>query len=69
MHLESLRDQIVHIGRHVFAFRKGETIHTENSHKFTVAGFNTLVQSSGWELAATWLATDDAFAAFLLKRA
>jgi len=68
MHLESLRDQIVHVGHHAFAFRKGETIHTENSHKFTVKGFGALALASGWTLVEQWLAPDDAFAAFLLER-
>jgi dimethylhistidine N-methyltransferase len=32
MHLVSLTDQVVKIGRHQFSFRAGETIHTENSY-------------------------------------
>lgn len=68
MHLESARDQVVHIGRCTFRFCKGETIHTENSHKFTQAGFRAMAQSAGWTLVHQWLANEDAFAAFLLRR-
>ena len=35
MHLRSLRAQRVRIGSRVFAFAAGETIHTENSYKYT----------------------------------
>src|SRR3954469_4337903 len=36
MHLESLRVQTVGVAGHSFSFAKGETIHTENSYKYTV---------------------------------
>jgi dimethylhistidine N-methyltransferase len=39
MHLKSLRHQRVQIGPHSFAFRRGETIHTESSYKFAPGGF------------------------------
>ncbi|MHB8284215.1 MAG: L-histidine N(alpha)-methyltransferase [Caulobacteraceae bacterium] len=68
MHLESLSDQVVHIRGQAFSFRRGETIHTENSHKFTVDGFEALAQTAGWMMAEHWVAPDYAFAAFLLKR-
>jgi dimethylhistidine N-methyltransferase len=67
MHLESLCDQAVSIGGRIFHFRAGETIHTENSHKFTVDGFTVLAQATGWSLMQHWLAAGDAFAAFLLQ--
>src|SRR5262249_16242091 len=34
MHLESRREQDVHIAGRTFAFAAGETIHTENSYKY-----------------------------------
>jgi dimethylhistidine N-methyltransferase len=46
MHLRSQRDQVVHIDGQRFLFKEGETIHTENSHKFTIEGFA--------KLAAPW---------------
>jgi dimethylhistidine N-methyltransferase len=35
MHLVSRADQIVNAARHTFAFKAGERLHTEDSHKFT----------------------------------
>ena len=63
MHLESLRDQHVRVaGRRPSAFARGETIHTENSYKFTVARFAALAEKAGWTLEASWLSEEPAFA-------
>jgi dimethylhistidine N-methyltransferase len=67
MHLVSLRDQIFHVGGREFSMRAGETIHTENSYKFTEKGFAELASRAGWTLARTWLSPDPAFAVFLLQ--
>lgn len=53
MHLESLNTQTVHIGAMSFHFRAGETIHTENSYKFTADGLLDLLRSSGFERTRT----------------
>ena len=42
MHLESCTDQTVRIGDHAFDFEAGETIHTENSYKFSSDEFQAL---------------------------
>ncbi len=39
------------------AFEAGERIHTENCHKFTLAGVDTLLESAGFMRESTW--TDD----------
>ena len=62
MHLESLKDQRVRVAGQVFAFAGGETIHTENSAKFTVERFAALAQKAGWTLEASWLSEEPAFA-------
>ncbi|HZZ33591.1 MAG TPA: ergothioneine biosynthesis protein EgtB [Phenylobacterium sp.] len=62
MHLESLRAQRVRVAGSVFAFAKGETIHTENSAKFTVERFAALAGKAGWTLEASWLSEKPAFA-------
>ena len=62
MHLESLKDQRVRVAGESFAFAKGETIHTENSAKFTVEAFAGLAQKAGWALEASWLSPEPAFA-------
>lgn len=54
MHLVSLADQSVHIRGETFHFREGETIHTENSHKYTLEGFKTLLKSVGFSTAYQW---------------
>jgi len=50
MHLESLAAQTVTIAGERFHFREGETIHTENSHKFTEASILALLDASGFKL-------------------
>ncbi len=48
MHLESLASQSVNIDGRTIHFAKGETIHTENSHKFTETSLRTLLNSAGF---------------------
>jgi len=67
MHLESLRDQSVRVAGERFHFDKGETLHTENSHKFTLAGFAELAQSAGWKVEKRWVNDHPAFAVLLLR--
>ncbi|MGZ0186666.1 MAG: L-histidine N(alpha)-methyltransferase, partial [Alphaproteobacteria bacterium] len=57
MHLESTTAQTVSLLGQDFAFRQGETIHTENSHKFTVAEFQGIAAQAGWRASDVW--TDD----------
>jgi L-histidine Nalpha-methyltransferase len=58
MHLVSEREQEVELCGRRFHFRVGETIHTENSYKYTIEGFRDLAQASGWQARRAW--TDDA---------
>jgi dimethylhistidine N-methyltransferase len=67
MHLVSRIDQILTVGGQVFPMRAGETIHTENSYKFTVESFTDLADRAGWRVGAQWLSPDPAFAVFLLQ--
>jgi dimethylhistidine N-methyltransferase len=69
MHLESLGAQTVRVADRAFRFKYGETLHTENSHKFTVAAFTSLASSAGWRVGACWTSCDQPFAAFLLEPA
>ncbi|THD65001.1 ergothioneine biosynthesis protein EgtB [Phenylobacterium sp.] len=62
MHLQSLEDQRVRVAGRVFRFAAGETIHTENSAKFTVDRFAGLAEKAGWRLETSWLSQDPAFA-------
>jgi dimethylhistidine N-methyltransferase len=67
MHLESLRDQAVQVAGRSFRFAAGETLHTENSYKFTVEGFAELARSAGWRLRREWASAHPAFAVVLLR--
>jgi dimethylhistidine N-methyltransferase len=58
MHLVSLRDQLVVVQGRRFFFRTGETIHTENSYKYTIAEFQALGRRAGFSPQAVW--TDNA---------
>mgnify|MGYP001546970162 CR=1 FL=1 len=66
MHLESLRDQRVVVAGAAFDFAVGETVHTENSAKFTIEGFAILAKKAGWTLERVWASDEPAFAVVLL---
>ena len=67
MHLASLTRQIVAVGDHRFEFDVGETIHTENSYKYSPAEFATLAALGGFALAKTWTDRGGRFALFGLE--
>ena len=57
MHLISVKAQTVRLlGRNV-SFRHGESIHTENSYKYSVERFTALVRGASWRVLKSW--TDD----------
>ena len=62
MHLVSRTAQTVAIGRHRFAFEAGESIHTENSYKYSVAEFRALAKSAGFRGEKVWLDPKGRFA-------
>lgn len=49
MHLEARRDIAFEVAGRRFAMHKGESIHTENSHKYDPRSAATLLRSGGWE--------------------
>jgi L-histidine Nalpha-methyltransferase len=57
MHLVALRDVSFQVAGHAFSLRQDETIHTENSYKYTLEEARFLARASGWEPLACW--TDD----------
>jgi len=67
MHLESLRAQTVTVAGRAFSFEKGETIHTENSYKYTVDSFRALARDAGWRWAATWTDEKNYFSLHALR--
>ena len=68
MHLQSRRDQDVRVAGGRFKFRLGETLHTENSCKFTVEGFARMAEAAGWTLRREWVSATPAFAVVLLSQ-
>lgn len=56
MHLDSKRNQLVHIERlhRTVGFKRGESIHTENSYKFTPADVEDMLRKSGFVLEQSW---------------
>jgi dimethylhistidine N-methyltransferase len=54
MHLVSLRAQEVAVRGRRFRFRAGETIHTENSYKYSIDQFQDLARSAGWQPQRVW---------------
>ncbi|MES3015340.1 MAG: L-histidine N(alpha)-methyltransferase [Pseudomonadota bacterium] len=54
MHLVSRRAQQVRVCGHDFGFDEGDTLHTENSHKFSVAGFRALARRAGYRPGPVW---------------
>ena len=54
MHLISRYTQQVKVGGESFTFAKGETLHTENSYKFTVEGVRQLAARAGFMPGPVW---------------
>jgi dimethylhistidine N-methyltransferase len=54
MHLLSTRPQEVAVLGRRFRFRDGETIHTENSYKYSIPQFQDLARSAGWQPSRVW---------------
>jgi dimethylhistidine N-methyltransferase len=54
MHLVSKQRQKVKVAGRVIEFRAGETIHTENSYKYTLETFGALARGSGWTPKSVW---------------
>ncbi len=66
MHLVSRREQRATLAGRTIRFAHGETIHTENSYKYTEAGFAALAISAGWGRVRLWTDADRLFSIHLL---
>ena len=58
MHLASLKRQKVRVAGTTVDFRAGETIHTENSYKYSPESFGALARGASWAPSKMW--TDSA---------
>jgi dimethylhistidine N-methyltransferase len=54
MHLASNKRQRVRVAGRMIEFRAGETIHTENSYKYSLESFTALARGSGWTPVSVW---------------
>ncbi|HEY5107032.1 MAG TPA: ergothioneine biosynthesis protein EgtB [Caulobacteraceae bacterium] len=69
MHLQALVSHAAHAAGREFTFTAGETIHTENSYKFTEEAFVELGRRAGWRVLRSWTSPEPRFAVFLLEDA
>ena len=54
MHLISKKQQAVRMLGTSFSFRPGESIHTENSYKYSIERFAALARGAGWQVRESW---------------
>ena len=66
MHLVSRKPQNVRLLGTSFAFRTGESIHTESSYKYSIERFGALARGSGWNVQNTWTDADKMFSVHAL---
>ncbi len=67
MHLEAQRELAFEVSGHQFGLAAGETIHTENSHKYSIDSGNLLLLAGGWEPVAHYVDKDDLFMVVLAR--
>lgn len=67
MHLRSLREQRVNVAGQTFRFRAGETIHTENSCKYSVDEFQQLARDAGFNPEHCWTDAEQLFSVHYLS--
>jgi len=66
-HLVSQCQQTVIINSHSFEFLSGESIHTENSYKYSIEEFNTIASQAGFRDKKVWTDSDDLFSVHYLE--
>jgi dimethylhistidine N-methyltransferase len=67
MHLASLKRQRIKVCGECIDFRAGETIHTENSYKYSVESLGALARGAGWTPVAAWTDPDKYFSVHALR--
>jgi uncharacterized SAM-dependent methyltransferase len=69
MHLISKKPQTVRMLGTSFSFRPGESIHTENSYKYSIERFAALARSAGWRVRESWTDAEAMFSVHALVAA
>lgn len=67
MHLEAQADIEFTVRGEPFAMARGDTIHTENSHKYGARDARLLLRAGGWTMCHEWTDPDDWFALILAE--
>ena len=67
MHLVARQDVVFEVCGRSFAFRRGASIHTENSHKYTAASARLLLLAGGWTPVEDWTDPAGDFALLLAR--
>jgi len=67
MHLEATRDVAFTVDGRSVAMAAGETIHTENSHKFGERDARILLRAGGWTPVGEWTDPEGRFAVILAE--
>jgi dimethylhistidine N-methyltransferase len=67
MHLEAVRDVAFTVAGERFTMAAGETIHTENSHKYGPRDARLLLRAGAWTPIAEWTDEEDRFALILAE--
>lgn len=67
MHLVSRETQELRINGHCFCVKEGESLHTENSYKYTPEEFLALAFQSRFKPVRHWVEDDGLFAVYLLQ--
>jgi len=67
MHIEAVRDVTFTVAGRQFRMEKGETIHSENSHKYDARSARTLLVAGGWTPVREWTDPEGMFALILAE--
>jgi dimethylhistidine N-methyltransferase len=67
MHLLSMRRQLLRLQGVSYEFEAGDTLHTENSYKYSVAGFQALAERAGYRAGPVWTDTENWFSLHWLQ--
>jgi len=67
MHLKCTQDHRVSVDDAVYEFEQGETIHTENSYKYSIEGFQQLAGKAGFSPVRHWCDEAELFSIHYLR--
>jgi L-histidine N-alpha-methyltransferase len=67
MHLEAVRDVRFGVDGLGFTMKGGETIHTENSHKYGIRDARFMLHAGGWTIEREWSDADERFTIMLAR--